>query len=1146
MPKSVSVIGVGVRAAQCALTLAEMGVKVDLITPEPALDLDNGKDGNEPSHELLHVWPLLLRAANHPKVKIHTYTQVKSVTGKIGGFAIKALKKPRFVNEDLCTGCGECEEECSVKVQVKIKGQKVYRTAIHSPILGAKSVPSAYYIEKADIAPCRSSCPLNINVQGYVALLGKNKLDKALALISETAPMSGILGRLCTHPCETKCTRGKLDSPVFIQSLHRFAADNAPEGIKYTRKAPAGSRKEKIAVIGSGPSGLTAAWELARRGFLPTIFESHAVIGGMLATGIPRFRLPREIREKEVEAIKALGVDVKTGITVGRDVTYSDLLDRGYKAFFLAIGAHQNNKLDVPGEDLNGVMDCISLLFSLNLKVGASVGSNVVVIGGGNSAVDSARSAKRVSKGEVSILCLTDKMTAVKEEVDEAVKEGIPIDYNVTVREILGDGTNVTGVRCQRVKNVTFESNGKPSMEYIDGSEFVVKADRVVIAIGQRPNSGVLNIKNLNIGRSSTITVDPLTQETSIPGVFSGGDAVTGSNNVVSAMAAGLKAAESIERYLKGQDLKKGRSLEGPTPVDINLDERKAASYKRAQMPSLSSAKRKANYEETNLGLTAENARRESERCLNCSICCECLECEASCDLKAVNHHDAPKTLEINSSGIINFISDCSEIREIAKVGVYNIPEQTDKSLYANLAQASAAALSAAIDLKLRETGKSEKLSFMAGKSTIARSGHRTAVFLCRCGDGISSVIDFGRVKHAVSPMLDIVTVSDIAQSCTEEGAEQIKAVVEKGNIAHVVLAACRCCNLEQICFSCTDRRVKCQSNLTVDLPEGVNIEFANIREQCAWVHKDDPDGATDKAIELISTGVVRAQKLVPVIYDLRQVNSQVLIIGTGLAGLAAARNLAAQGFSVEYISSLDSPESRHKGDEKQAGIDNLMKGLAVRNLRINPWPDSLELNGAPGKYDAVLKYGPRSKKIEAGAVILDLLNADKAVLDVLTDSNFITRVMDRQHYLGRVSSLDSFILHSYTVRETAGIFIIAPLGIASVDEQITLGEAAASRASVYLSQESFKPRSSSVIINEKLCRGCGDCRKLCPYIEIKTDDHGVKYAWVDSAMCFGCGACISVCPTGAIYQPLQSEIGLTAALESILKKPVCVGRFDE
>jgi NADPH-dependent glutamate synthase beta subunit-like oxidoreductase/NAD-dependent dihydropyrimidine dehydrogenase PreA subunit len=1140
MAKGVSVIGSGIQAAQCALTLAEMGIDVSLITPTPALDLDSGRNPAEPSHESLHVWPLLLRAASHPRVKLYTNSYVKSVTGKPGNFVVKAQKEPRYVKEDLCTGCGKCEEECSVRVQNKVNGHKATHGAIHSPIIGAKSVPSAYYIEKEGISPCRANCPLGINVQGYIALLGKGKVDKALALINETAPMAGVLGRLCTHPCETKCTREKVDSPVYIQSLHRYASDNAPGGVIYTRKAPAGSRKEKIAIIGSGPAGLTAAWELARRGYSPTIFESHAVIGGMLATGIPRFRLSHEIREREVEAIKALGVDIKTGVTVGQDVTYTDLIDRGYKAFFLAIGANQNNKLGVPGEDLNGVLDCISLLFSLNQKLGTSVGSNVVVIGGGNSAVDSARSARRVSKGEVRILCVTDQMTAVKEEVDEAIKEGIPIDYNVSMVEVLGDGANVTGVRCMKVKNVTFDTDGKINMEYIQGSEFTLKADRVVVAIGQRPNSAALNIKNLNFGRGTCIAANPLTLETSIPGIFAGGDAVTGSNNVVSAMASGLRAAESIDRYIKGHDLKKGRILEPPVPVEVDLEDRKAAPHKRAKMPSLPAAKRKGNYEETNLGLPEDLAKRETERCLNCAICCECLECELACELKAVNHQDTVKSLDIESESVINFISQKDNIREVKKTGIYNVADAGDCNIPAELGKASAVALSAAIDLKLKEVEKTNtRIPVLASQPRLlpVNAENRTAVFLCRCGDGISSVIDLIKVSEAISTLPEVYNVQEIAQSCVPEAAKQIKDYVEKEKISHVVLAACRCCNLEQICFSCTDRRVMCQRNLIVDLPPCVNIEFANIREQCAWIHKDDPAGATTKAIEIIIASLIRAQKMAPAVYEPRAVTNSALVIGAGLSGLAAARNMAVQGYGVTFISALDVINLKKQSAEYRQNADMLLKELMELNVRVNPWPQALELNGAPGKYEAVMKYGEQTSKIEAGVVILDLYKAGKDDLDVLANSNLISRVIARQHNMSRISNLDATTVHSFTVRETAGIFMIAPAGEPSTAEQITMGEATAARASTYLTQETFKPRSSSVVINKKMCRGCGDCVSLCPYIELQPDSRGVSYASIDPALCFGCGACISVCPTGAISQPLQSESGITAALESLLKK---------
>ena len=253
----------------------------------------------------------------------------------------------------------------------------------------------------------------------------------------------------------------------------------------------------------------------------------------MLATGIPRYRLPREVRDREVAAIEALGVDIKTGVTIGRDVSFSDLRERGYQAFFLAIGAHQNNELNIPGEDLEGVVDGMSLLFALNLRVGASVGSNVVVIGGGNSAVDSARAAKRRSKGVVRILCIWEEMTAVRDDVEEAIREGIAIEYRTAPVEILGDGAKVTGLRCQRM--AMGEMGDWP--EPIPGSEFVIDADHVVVAIGQRPNTSLLRLMRLETdGDNATIVANPLTLETNIPGIFAGGMRYHGVAPIVSAL----------------------------------------------------------------------------------------------------------------------------------------------------------------------------------------------------------------------------------------------------------------------------------------------------------------------------------------------------------------------------------------------------------------------------------------------------------------------------------------------------------------------------------------------------------------------------------------------------------------------------------
>ena len=921
MANRVAIIGSSAGAAQAALTLAEMGIEVTIIAASSALGLGNNGDSITYSERPPFVWPLLLRAASHPLVTVHTSSEVSSIAGKRDKFAVRAVKKPRYVRKDVCTSCGRCEEACSVKTISLIDGQKITHSAIHAPIPGGKTVPSAYYIEKNGIAPCRAACPLGINVQGFVSLLSKGKIDEALSLINEAAPLAGILGRVCTHPCEDNCKRSEVDTPVFIQALHRFAADNAPAGINYSRRAAAGSRREKIAIVGSGPAGLSAAWELARRGYRPTIFESHGIVGGMLATGIPRFRLPWEVRYREVEAIKAMGVDIWTGVTVGRDVSFSDLRERGYRAFFLAIGAHENKKLNIPGEELEGVVDSMSLLFALNLKFGASVGSNVAVIGGGNSAIDSARTVKRRSKGIVRILYrrTAEEMTAVREEMEETIKEGISIEYLVSPIEILGDGTNVTGIRCQRMVMSEIGADGRRRPEPIPGSEFVIDADHVVIAIGQRPNSALLNLTRLEIDSdNATIKVDPLTLETTKPGIFAGGDCVTGPNNVVDAVASGLRAAVSIDRYLRGRNLTKGRSLETPVPVEVDVRERVTSYHKRAHMPSIPYSRRKRGYEETTLGLSQEIAEREAGRCLNCALCSECMECERVCELNAVFHNDDTEYIDIGAEIIIDFARTNngmgghlpehymvqSSPLDIKGPGIYKVEGDTDSGLESELAVAAAVALEAATELRLKEETPATGTDITYGSEVllepkrgyeepVAAEKARIGVALCHCGGSISSVIDFNQVTNELLQLPGVYSVQEISQACSVEDANKIAAQAADWKLDRIVLAACRCCNLDQICFSCTEKRVMCQLNLSRSLvaSHDTALEFVNIREQCAKVHRDEPACATRKAIDLISSGVASAREYLPVVCEEHPVERSALILGTGLYGLVAARD---------------------------------------------------------------------------------------------------------------------------------------------------------------------------------------------------------------------------------------------------------------
>src|SRR4030042_800336 len=279
MVSSVAVIGNNVGAAQCALTLAEMGAEVSLIISTKSLSL-NGNDGSDSSvsaaNEYLRIWPLLLKAATHPGVKLYTNSCVEAVAGESKEFVVKVKRLPRYVDEKLCTSCGMCQDACPVKIPFSCDSHVVTCGAIHAPLMGIRSVPAAYSIDKNDTAPCRAACPLGINIPGFICLLSKDKADEALNLINETAPLAGILGRVCSHPCEDTCQRSKVDSPVFIRALHRYAADNTGS-INYGRRSQVKPREGKIAIVGSGPSGLAAAWELARRGDTPTIFECHSV-----------------------------------------------------------------------------------------------------------------------------------------------------------------------------------------------------------------------------------------------------------------------------------------------------------------------------------------------------------------------------------------------------------------------------------------------------------------------------------------------------------------------------------------------------------------------------------------------------------------------------------------------------------------------------------------------------------------------------------------------------------------------------------------------------------------------------------------------------------------------------------------------------
>ena len=1156
-----AIIGSSVTAIQTALTLAQMGVEVKIITGSAALGWDDAADNmrGDCSPDQRFFWPLMLRAVNHPLITLYSNTEVQSIEGEKGDFSIQVIQYPRYIHENLCTSCGRCQVECSGKITALLDGQKITHGAIHEPVLRAKAVPSAYVIDKNGFAPCHVACPLDINVQGFVSLLANGKVDRALELINEAAPLGGILGRVCRHPCESNCNRAKIDSPVFIRALHRYTADNTTGPIRYVRKFPAGTHQEKIAIVGSGPAGLTAAWELTRRGYSPTIFESHGVIGGMLATGIPRFRLPREVREREIEAIKNMGIDIRTGITVGRDLTFAYLRERGYRAFFLSIGAQRNNKLNIPGEELDGVVDCMSLLLTLNLMVDTFVGSNIVIIGDGNAAIDSARAAIRRNKGTVKILSWTvqEELTASEEEVEEALKEGISIEYRTIPVEILGDGVKVTGIRCQQTR-LTEEimPNGRHRPEPIPGTDFIIDADHVVVAIGQSPDASQLNIEGMSIDSTTgVIKVDPLTLQTSVPAVFAGGDCTTGPNNVVEAMAAGLRAAESIDRYIQKRDLETGRSLEPPQIAEIDIETIEAAPHKRANMPAIRPQKRFNSFEETTTGLSAETAQREAQRCLNCAMCSECMECARICELNAVFHDDSIRHFKVEAHTILRFPSSDLEgnnhahnaVKENTADGINVVPASSNSELTSELTKAMAIALETAIAIKPKEADET-LLHNITESDTDMKHTPKTSIyhpdgiknigiFLCRCGGGISSVIDFRALSRRFTGFPGVICVMEIAQACTEEGALKIASEATKRQLDYVVLAACRCCNLEQVCYSCTDRRMLCHQFLKQHLisPHGVNVEFVNIREQCALAHRDDPKGATRKAAQIISSGVNRARMYPPMAPEQKSILPSALIIGGGLVNTTIARALVSRGYQVQLVARQELKQGAQETDETFSLIPEYLQG---EDLIVKAWPDVLKLNGSPGNYEAILEYGSQVDCIPVGSVILDTDELNKgtsSLLGTTTNSDLLSRIVSRTSNSGSPYNVDRNLLRETTIKETAGIFLLQSDDIELPGNQVLRGLATAARVSTYLEQASINSRISAVKIDSRLCRSCGNCADICTYIEMKEHGDGTLRASVDKALCLGCGACITSCAAGAITQPLQSDKQIISTLHSVL-----------
>jgi NADH-quinone oxidoreductase subunit F len=471
-------------------------------------------------------------------------------------------------------------------------------------------------------APCQHTCPVQLDIPGYVSLIKDGKLAEAYYLIKQRNPLPAVCGRVCNHPCEFKCNRAQIDESIAIRDLRRFVADYAfSHGISYLPKMKK-RRDEKVAIIGAGPAGLSAAWDLALEGYPVTIFEALPIAGGMLAVAIPEYRLPKSILKKEIEDIENLGVEIKLNTKVN-DV--ESLIGDGYKAVFIASGAHQGTKAGIPGEDLDGVYDAIEFLRKVNLGEEVPVGSSVAVIGGGNSAVDSARVALRKGAREVDIFYRRERgdMPAIDEEIEAAEEEGVHFHFLTAPSRILAADGRVSGLECLQMKLGEFDRSGRRTPQPIVGSEYVVAADTVIEAIGQRADTSFIKDGQIQVGMGGVVTVDRRTLATGRKGVFAGGDAASGPKTVIEAIAAGQRAASSIRRYLKGEELSPLVERDGYEPIAVSSvppSDEETEERARVKASEIDMSLRKTSFREVTLTYSPEEVQEEASRCLRCDL----------------------------------------------------------------------------------------------------------------------------------------------------------------------------------------------------------------------------------------------------------------------------------------------------------------------------------------------------------------------------------------------------------------------------------------------------------------------------------------------------------------------------------------------